>query len=140
MAGFNGSTLTPINSNNKSEVRNTLDVYSKSETNNAIAQSTANVFKLVENGNVTAGHSYLLLLEDSSINSSMFTVLYNPSDNQGIQHFSVCLTNGTNIYCCVAKIALSNGQLSISDAYRIETSSPGIDAWIVNIRLIRMIA
>lgn len=41
MAGFNGSTLTPINSNNKSEVRNTLDVYSKSEIDSTISQITA---------------------------------------------------------------------------------------------------
>ena len=41
MSGFSGSTSTPINSNNKEEVRNTLDVYSKSETDSAISQSTA---------------------------------------------------------------------------------------------------
>lgn len=39
-SGFNGSTSLPINTNNKSTLRTTLDVYSKSETNSAIQTAT----------------------------------------------------------------------------------------------------
>lgn len=100
----------------------------------------SNVGKVVTNGSVTQGHIYCIHLSESTIANTTFEIIYNPNDNQGIQKFSVCLTNGTNIYCCVARISLSNGQLSISDAYRKETGASGAEAWNVSIRTIRMIA
>ena len=100
----------------------------------------SNIGKLVANGSITQEHIYCLHCEELTISNAVFDILYNPNDNQGIQNFSVCLTNGTNIYCCVAKISLSNGQLSITNAYRRETGASGVDAWNVSIRNIRMIA
>ena len=100
----------------------------------------SNIARVVPNGNVEQGHIYCLHLVEATIASATFEILYNPNENQGIQNFSVCLTNGTSIFCCTAKISLSNGQLSISEAYRVDTGSAGEQAWNVSIRTIRMIA
>ena len=100
----------------------------------------SNIGKVVANGSVQQGHIYCIHLVESTIANASFEILYNPNDNNGIQIFSVCLTNGTNIFCCTAKISLSNGQLAVSEAYRKETGSSGADAWNVSIRVIRIIA
>lgn len=100
----------------------------------------SNVGKVVANGSVEQGHIYCVHFVESTIANASFEILYNPNENKGIQNFSVCLTNGTSIFCCTAKISLSNGQLSVSEAYRIDTGTPGEQAWNVTIRIIRMIA
>lgn len=105
-----------------------------------VTELNSNIGKVVANGSITQGHIYCIHLVESTIANAPFNIIYNPNDNNGTQSFSVCLTNGTNIYCCTAKISLSNGQLSVSEAYRKETGASGADTWNVSIRVIRMIA
>ena len=98
-------------------------------------------FHEVQNGNVNTNHLYALLMVDGSINLGAFMVLYNPMDNAGVQDFSVALSNGTNIHICSARLTLSSGTISVSNAYRVDTSdSTGTQqAWNVSIRIIREI-
>lgn len=98
-------------------------------------------FHEVQNGNVNTNHLYALLMEETSISNSVFMVLYNPMDNLGIQDFGVVLSNGTNLCMGSARLTLSNGTISVSNAYRYNTadSTATQQAWNVSIRLIREI-
>lgn len=125
-----------LTADQQAQIRTNLGAASASD----FATLNSNIGKVVANGNVTQGHIYCIHLVESTIANTSFELLYNPNDNNGIQNFSVCLTNGTNIFCCTAKISLSNGQLSVSEAYRKETGASGVDAWNVSIRVIRIIA
>ena len=102
-------------------------------------QIVNNRFKIVNNGNVVIGHAYLLFMEESTIANKYFTVLYDPTENNGNQHFGTVLDNGTNLFLCSADINLLNGTLSISNAKRINSNGSGRDNWSVSIRYIRTI-
>ena len=125
-----------LTADQQAQIRTNLGAASASD----LAALNSNIGKVVANGSVTQGHIYCIHLVESTVANVSFEIIYNPNDNNGIQIFSVCLTNGTNIYCCTAKMSLSNGQLSVSEAYRKETGASGTDAWSVSIRVIRMIA
>ena len=105
-----------------------------------LTELNSNLAKVINNGEITKGHLYAVLLEETSIAQAMFEVLFSPNDNSGRQTFGICLSNGTNIFACTGKISFSNGTLSLSDCYRRETGINGIDSWSVSIRLIRRIA
>ena len=105
-----------------------------------INEIAGNIEKLIPNGSVTADHIYCIHMSESTIANAAFDIIYNPAENGGVQEFSCCLTNGNNIYCCTARISLSNGTLSVSNAYRMETGASGAQAWTVSIRAIRIIA
>lgn len=97
--------------------------------------------KTITNGNVTAGHIYAVLIEENTIKNTMFEIIYNPNDNNGVQGFGICLSNGTNLFLCSGVISLSNGTLSLSNCVRNSgNGSFAVDSWSANIRMIRQIA
>ena len=142
-----GASSTPLDignggtgATNAANARSNLNVYSKTEVDAAI-RSAANVYEVVENGNVTNGSMYLLLMVDASINNSAFFVPYNPDDNLGQVAISTVLNNGSNMYLCTARLFYSDGTISIRDAKRAASSTDSQQqGWNVSIRLIRRIA
>ena len=100
----------------------------------------SNIFKTVSNGNITQNHAYLVFMAETTISNSYFSVLYDPSENNGVQDFGIVLSNGVSMFVCGATLSISNGTIGISNARRVSVEETGVDSWSVSIRVIRQIA
>ena len=101
---------------------------------------SGNIFKPVSNGNITQNHAYLLFMQESTIADAYFSVLYDPSENNGVQDFGIILSNGISMFVCSATLVNESGTIKLANARRVSIEGTGINDWSVSIRFIRQIA